>query len=124
MYKIQDVLSPTLKIHVLPNTPLSFSSLPLQVTMSYLEIYNEQIRDLLAPDNGHLDLRDDSKKGIHVAGLSEINASSTNEASCKANKLGYKQFAVITKQYTHTQQSSAEFYLYVVRITLYSLLTV
>ena len=30
-----------------------------RVTMSYLEIYNEVIRDLLAPDSGRLDLRDD-----------------------------------------------------------------
>ena len=50
-----------------------------QVTMSYLEIYNEHIRDLLAPDNGTLDLRDDSKKGIHVAGLTEASTTSTKE---------------------------------------------
>ena len=50
-----------------------------QVTMSYLEIYNEHIRDLLAPENGTLDLRDDSKKGIHVAGLTEANTTSTKE---------------------------------------------
>ncbi len=30
-----------------------------RVTMSYLEIYNEVIRDLLAPDSGRLELRDD-----------------------------------------------------------------
>ena len=50
-----------------------------QVTMSYLEIYNEHIRDLLAPEKGTLDLRDDSKKGIHVAGLTEANTTSTKE---------------------------------------------
>jgi hypothetical protein len=112
MYKIQDVLSPTLKIHVLPNTPLSFSSLPLQVTMSYLEIYNEQIRDLLAPDNGHLDLRDDSKKGIHVAGLSEINASSTNEASCKANKLGTNNSRLLPSNIrTHNSRQQSFIYM-------------
>ena len=53
-----------------------------QVTMSYLEIYNEHIRDLLAPDNGTLDLRDDAKKGIHVAGLTEASTTSTKEVSC------------------------------------------
>ena len=54
-----------------------------QVTMSYLEIYNEHIRDLLAPDNGTLDLRDDAKKGIHVAGLTEASTTSTKEVSCQ-----------------------------------------
>ncbi|XP_018329743.1 kinesin-like protein KIF19 isoform X2 [Agrilus planipennis] len=50
------------------------------VTMSYLEIYNEQIRDLLNPSSGYLDLREDSRgKNIQVAGLSEISTTSTNE---------------------------------------------
>ena len=31
-----------------------------QVTMSYLEIYNENIRDLLEPSSGYLELRDES----------------------------------------------------------------
>jgi len=46
-----------------------------KVTMSYLEIYNENIRDLLNPSSGHLELRDDSRgKNITVAGLSEYAA--------------------------------------------------
>ena len=48
--------------------------------MSYLEIYNENIRDLLDPGSGHLELREDSKgRNIQVAGLSETSAGSTNE---------------------------------------------
>ena len=48
--------------------------------MSYLEIYNENIRDLLDPGSGHLELREDSKgRNIQVAGLSETSAASTNE---------------------------------------------
>lgn len=51
-----------------------------KVTMSYLEIYNENIRDLLNPSSGHLDLRDDSKgKNITVAGLSEVATKNTEE---------------------------------------------
>ncbi|TRY69133.1 hypothetical protein TCAL_02510 [Tigriopus californicus] len=51
-----------------------------KVTMSYLEVYNENIRDLLNPKSGTLDLRDDSKgKNIQVAGLSEIATNSTEE---------------------------------------------
>jgi kinesin family protein 18/19 len=35
--------------------------------MSYLEIYNENIRDLLDPSTGYLELRDESKgKSIQV----------------------------------------------------------
>ena len=48
--------------------------------MSYLEIYNENIRDLLEPSSGHLELRDDSKgKNITVTGLSEVATESTTE---------------------------------------------
>lgn len=50
-----------------------------QVYLSYLEIYNEQIRDLLSPSPGvHLELREDREQ-VHVAGLSEVRATSTNE---------------------------------------------
>ncbi|CAH1115978.1 unnamed protein product [Phaedon cochleariae] len=50
------------------------------VTMSYLEIYNEQIRDLLNPQSGFLELREDSKgRNIQVTGLSEISTTSTDE---------------------------------------------
>ena len=40
------------------------------------------IRDLLNPSAGILDLREDSKGGIQVAGLSEVKARSTDEVSC------------------------------------------
>ncbi|XP_062605010.1 kinesin-like protein KIF19 [Saccostrea cucullata] len=50
-----------------------------KVTMSYLEIYNEMIRDLLNPSAGILDLREDAKGGVQVAGLSEVMARSTDE---------------------------------------------
>ncbi len=52
--------------------------------MSYLEIYNENIRDLLSPDSGHLDLRDDrGGRNARVAGLTETEASSTKEVKAK-----------------------------------------
>ncbi|KAG8279923.1 Kinesin-like protein kif19 [Homalodisca vitripennis] len=50
------------------------------VSLSYLEIYNENIRDLLNPSSGALELRDDSRgRNIVVAGLTEITANSTQE---------------------------------------------
>lgn len=48
--------------------------------MSYLELYNEQIRDLLNPSSGYLELREDSRgRNIQVAGLSEVSTTSTDE---------------------------------------------
>ena len=39
--------------------------------MSYLEVYNENIRDLLTPSSQHLELREDSEHGVVVAGITE-----------------------------------------------------
>lgn len=50
-----------------------------KVTMSYLEIYNEMIRDLLNPDSGFLELREDARGNVQVAGISEVTAKSTEE---------------------------------------------
>ncbi|KAM7264584.1 hypothetical protein ACFE04_002267 [Oxalis oulophora] len=43
-----------------------------QVTCSYLEVYNEVIYDLLEKSFAHLELRQDPKHGIIVAGLRSI----------------------------------------------------
>ncbi|CAF1497107.1 unnamed protein product [Adineta steineri] len=80
-----------------------------QVTMSYLEIYNELIRDLLAPASSFLELREDAKGTIQVAGLSEIIAKTPEEVMdmlhkgnrartqepTKANKTSSRSHAVL-----------------------------
>lgn len=49
--------------------------------MSYLEIYNENIRDLLNPASGFLELREDTSRNrnIQVTGLSEVMVVSIDE---------------------------------------------
>ncbi|KAL2086630.1 hypothetical protein ACEWY4_017689 [Coilia grayii] len=53
------------------------------VYMSYLEIYNEMIRDLLNPSSGYLDLREDAKGEIRIAGITEFSTSNAKEVTVK-----------------------------------------
>ncbi|XP_031260504.1 kinesin-like protein KIN-12E [Pistacia vera] len=46
---------------------------------SFLEIYNEQILDLLDPSSSNLQIREDIKKGVHVENLKEIEVTSARE---------------------------------------------
>jgi len=50
-----------------------------KVTVSFLEVYNENIRDLLSDVEEYLDLREDPIKGPVVASITEIEASSGKE---------------------------------------------
>ncbi|XP_037293630.1 kinesin-like protein KIF19 [Manduca sexta] len=53
-----------------------------EVKMSYIEIYNENIRDLLNPSAGPLELRDEGSSGAPVvAGLSEVCAKSAGHVA-------------------------------------------
>lgn len=49
------------------------------VKASYLEIYNEAIKDLLTVDDKNLEIREDPIKGIVVAGVTEIIANNLSE---------------------------------------------
>eukprot|EP00931_Biecheleriopsis_adriatica_P101901 TRINITY_DN76950_c0_g1_i1.p1 TRINITY_DN76950_c0_g1~~TRINITY_DN76950_c0_g1_i1.p1 ORF type:complete len:965 (+),score=229.25 TRINITY_DN76950_c0_g1_i1:204-3098(+) len=43
-----------------------------EIKCSFLEVYNENVRDLLKPDSDFLDIREDPVKGMCVAGISEV----------------------------------------------------
>lgn len=49
------------------------------VKISYLEIYNENIRDLLSSNEEYLDLREDPYKGISIAGITELVVNSSKD---------------------------------------------
>ncbi|GJE84039.1 kinesin-domain-containing protein [Phanerochaete sordida] len=55
----------------------------VDVQVSFLEIYNEEIRDLLVepgvPTRGGLQIREDSNKSVKVVGLTELRPTSADE---------------------------------------------
>ncbi|XP_059682572.1 kinesin-like protein KIF19 [Gavia stellata] len=88
-----------------------------RVSMSYLEIYNEVIRDLLNPSSGFLDLREDPRGSIQIAGITEVSTTNAQEIMqllmkgnkqrtqepTAANKTSSRSHAVL--QVTVTQKS-------------------
>ncbi|XP_050216404.1 kinesin-like protein KIN-12C isoform X2 [Mercurialis annua] len=48
---------------------------------SFLEIYNEQITDLMEPSSTNLQLREDSKKGVYVENLTEYHVETVNDVT-------------------------------------------
>lgn len=49
------------------------------VKCTYLEIYNEQIMDLLDPTKTNMHLREDIRSGVYVEGLKEENIVSVKD---------------------------------------------
>ncbi|XP_051558803.1 kinesin-like protein KIF19 isoform X2 [Myxocyprinus asiaticus] len=75
----------------------STEDLDCNVSMSYIEIYNEMIRDLLNPSSGYLELREDAKGEIQIAGITEFSTCNAKEIMALLTK-GNKQ---------RTQESTA-----------------
>ena len=56
-------------------------------SLVYVEIYNERVKDLLNPTSGcDLDVREDARKGTHVAGAVEVAVASLQEIMELMNK--------------------------------------
>lgn len=50
-----------------------------KLKISYVEVYNENIKDLLTDRNDYLDLREDGVKGVCVSGVTEIMTTNVDE---------------------------------------------
>lgn len=57
----------------------SASDIEYTVRVSYMEIYMERIRDLLAPQNDNLPVHEEKNRGVYVKGLLEVYVSSVDE---------------------------------------------
>jgi kinesin family member 18/19 len=51
----------------------------VSIKASYIEIYNETIKDLLTTGSKPLELREDPSQGVVVTGITEIPVATTTE---------------------------------------------
>ncbi|KAK2080135.1 hypothetical protein QBZ16_002531 [Prototheca wickerhamii] len=56
--------------------------------VSYMEIYNEDINDLLAPENQRLQVHESKEAGVHVVGLREEIVTSPEQVRGEGEKRG------------------------------------
>uniref|UniRef100_A0A1I7TJI6 Kinesin-like protein n=1 Tax=Caenorhabditis tropicalis TaxID=1561998 RepID=A0A1I7TJI6_9PELO len=66
-----------------------------QVLLSYMEIYNEIIRDLLNPTGGDLELLEDERGNIRVPGLSSVKAPNLTRVMIVKNQTLHSKLFMI-----------------------------
>eukprot|EP00818_Percolomonas_sp_WS_P000313 CAMPEP_0117437702 /NCGR_PEP_ID=MMETSP0759-20121206/1667_1 /TAXON_ID=63605 /ORGANISM="Percolomonas cosmopolitus, Strain WS" /LENGTH=1033 /DNA_ID=CAMNT_0005229357 /DNA_START=373 /DNA_END=3470 /DNA_ORIENTATION=- len=73
-----------------------------RVILSYLEVYNENIRDLLQPSDEYLELREDNDR-MHVVGLTEIEVKNIKETMSLLRRGNQNR---IQEETAHNKESS------------------
>ncbi|ORY82471.1 kinesin motor domain-containing protein, partial [Protomyces lactucae-debilis] len=80
------------------------------IRVSYLEIYNERIKDLLnadASDAEEIKIRDDPKRGIHAYPLTELTIGSASEFASIMQKGDLVRHSAATDFNAHSSRSHA-----------------
>lgn len=88
------------------------------VRVSYLQIYNEIISDLLKVERTSLQIREDKKKGVFVEGLSEWAVRSPNEVYSLMQKGAQCRATATTKMNDLSSRSHAVFIIIVEQMTI------
>lgn len=89
-------------------------SIEYTVRVSYMEIYMERIRDLLAPQNDNLPVHEEKNRGVYVKGLLEIYVSSVQEVYEVMRRGGATRAVAATNM---NQESSRSHSIFVITIT-------
>lgn len=79
------------------------------VAVSYLEIYMEELRDLLKPNSGHLELRERERLGVFVPNLHSVHCKSVEEMLAVMNVGNKHRTTGKTNMNEHSSRSHAIF---------------
>jgi kinesin family protein 5 len=90
------------------------STIEYTVRVSYMEIYMEKIRDLLAPQNDNLPVHEEKNRGVYVKGLLEIYVSSVQEVYEVMRRGGNARAVAATNM---NQESSRSHSIFVITVS-------
>ncbi|KAJ9120963.1 hypothetical protein QFC22_002899 [Naganishia vaughanmartiniae] len=72
-------LIPRITEQIFASIAMADGNVEYTVKVSYMEIYMERIRDLLAPANDNLSIHEDKTRGVYVKGLTDVYVGSDSE---------------------------------------------
>ncbi|KAK4134137.1 kinesin-domain-containing protein [Trichocladium antarcticum] len=105
---------PRIVEQIFTNILSSAANIEYTVRVSYMEIYMEKIRDLLAPQNDNLPIHEEKNRGVYVKGLLEIYVSSVQEVFEVMRRGGNARAVAATNM---NQESSRSHSIFVITIT-------
>ncbi|KAK3904024.1 P-loop containing nucleoside triphosphate hydrolase protein, partial [Staphylotrichum tortipilum] len=105
---------PRIVEQIFTNILSSAANIEYTVRVSYMEIYMERIRDLLAPQNDNLPVHEEKNRGVYVKGLLEIYVSSVQEVFEVMRRGGNARAVAATNM---NQESSRSHSIFVITIT-------
>lgn len=109
---LNDYCEPGISIYLLQDlfkiiTSQEFSSKDFSIKLSYLEIYNEHIRDLLISNSENLMILEDPVKGVVVPDLSEYSISAVQDLIDYIQKGNHRRTMASTAQNQFSSRSHA-----------------
>jgi kinesin family protein 5 len=104
---------PRIVNQIFTNILSSGSNMEFTVQVSYMEIYMERIRDLLAPQNDNLPVHEDKTRGVYVKGLLEVYVGTEGEVYEILRRGGMARAVAATNM---NQESSRSHSIFVVTI--------
>ncbi|KAF7558978.1 hypothetical protein G7046_g5172 [Stylonectria norvegica] len=105
---------PRIVEQIFSNIMSSPGTIEYTVRVSYMEIYMERIRDLLAPQNDNLPVHEEKNRGVYVKGLLEIYVSSVQEVYEVMRRGGNARAVASTNM---NEESSRSHSIFVITIT-------